>query len=231
MAKLAWDEAGKKLYETGTRYGVLYPEVDTDEPGAFKGGVAWNGLTGVDESPSGADPNNLWADDQKYLVMRGAEEFGFTIKAYTYPDEFEACDGSASPVSGVSFGQQKRMPFGFCYRSVLGNDAKLENYGYKLHLIYGATANPSERSYATINDNPDAIEFSWDCETTPVATTVKINGETLKAVSCITIDSTKFATEALRTKLDALEAALYGDDDNDPRLPSPDEVYNMLKAA
>lgn len=215
MSRLVWDATGSRLYETGTKMGVLYP---LNASGVYTPGVAWNGLSAVTESPSGADPNPIWADDIKYLELRGAEEFGGTIEAYTYPDEWAKCDGSAEITTGVMIGQQVRSPFGLCYRTVLGNDVKRDDYGYKLHLIYNATASPSEKSYQTINDSPEAISFSWEYTTTPV----EVKG--YKPASQITIDSTKVD----RTKLDALEAILYGGDQDDPRLPLPSEVITLL---
>lgn len=215
MARLVWDATGSRLYETGTKMGVLYP---LNASGVYTPGVAWNGLSAVTESPSGADPNAIWADDIKYLELRGAEEFGGTIEAYTYPDEWAKCDGSAEITTGVMIGQQVRSPFGLCYRTVLGNDVKRDDYGYKLHLIYNATASPSEKSYQTINDSPEAISFSWEYTTTPV----EVAG--YKPASQITIDSTKVDHE----KLAALEAILYGGDETDPRLPLPSEVITLL---
>ena len=159
MAKLVWDESGKRLYETGVKMGVLYVQ---DASGAYPKGVAWNGLTAVNESPSGAEATPLYADDIKYLNLRSAEEFGATIEAYTYPDEFEACDGSAEIAVGVKIGQQTRKTFGLCYRTIVGNDVEGNDFGYKLHLIYGATAAPSEKAYATVNDSPEAVTFSWE---------------------------------------------------------------------
>lgn len=199
MAKLTWDETSKRLYETGVRQGVLYPQ---DNSGAYPNGVAWNGLTAITESPSGAEETALWADDIKYLSLRSAEEFGATIEAYTYPDEFAICDGSAELAAGVIVGQQPRKPFGLCYRTVLGNDTELDAHGYKLHLIYGATASPSERAYQTVNDSPEAITFSWEMTTVPVA----VKGA--RPTACVTIDSTKVDS----TKLAALENVLYGYD-------------------
>lgn len=216
MAKLVWDAVGEHLYETGVRMGVLYPQ---SSDGTYPAGVAWNGLTGVTESPSGADATALYADDIKYLELRAAEEFGGTIEAYTYPDEWAACDGSAVPTNGVVIGQQPRTPFGLCYRTVLGNDTERDDHGYKLHLIYNATASPSERAYQTINDSPDAITFSWEFTTTPV------NVTGYKPTACITIDSTK----ADATKLAALEDMLYGGQNTEATLPAPDTVINTLK--
>lgn len=218
MAKLTWDDTGKRFYETGVKNGVFYP---LNESGAYTGGVAWNGLTSVSESPSGADETALWADDIKYLSLRASEEFGATIEAYTYPDEFALCDGTAQLAQGVTIGQQTRTPFGFSFRSTLGNDVKSNDYGYKLHLIYNATASPSESAYSTINDSPEAITFSWELTTTPVAVTGH------KPTSRIVIDSTK----ADPAKLAALEAILYGSEDTEPRLPLPDEVATLMAAS
>jgi len=221
MSKIVWDNTGERLYETGTRNGVLYP---IDANGEYSNGVAWNGLTAVNEQPSGGEPNPLWADDIKYLNLMSAEEFNATIEAYTYPPEFEECDGSAALVTGVSIGQQPRKKFGFCYRTIIGNDVDGAEHGYKLHLVYGAEASPSEKSYATVNDNPDAITFSWSITTTPVP--VKNH----KPTAILTIDSTKVDS----AKLTALEDILYGTDadgqetGSDPRLPLPDEVKTKL---
>ena len=215
MAKLTWDETGKRLYETGVKNGVLY--IPTD--GVYSKGVAWNGLTAVTESPSGAEATPLYADDIKYLNLLSAEEFGATIEAYTYPDEFAKCDGSAELATGVMLGQQARSTFGLCYRTTLGNDVKNNDYGYKLHLIYGALATPSEKAYTTINDSPEAITFSWEITTTPVSV------EAFKPTASITIDSTKVD----KTKLTALENVLYGGETEEPRLPLPDEIATMMK--
>ena len=207
-APLTWDDLGKKRYESGVSNGVLYPMVD----GAYPKGVAWNGLTGVTESPEGAEPTDLWADNIKYATLRSAETFGGTIEAYTYPDEFAECDGSHTDTSGAKLGQQKRTPFGFCYRTEIGDDAN-PNRGYLLHVVYNATASPSEKSYETINDSPDAITFSWEFDTTPV----RIEGEAykdLKPISTIVFDSTV-------TNLTNVEAALYGTDQADAYLPAP----------
>lgn len=224
MAKLSWDDVGKRLYETGVRNGVLYPYVTGDgteqNPTGYIKGVAWNGLTAVTESPSGADETALYADDIKYLSLRAAEEFGGTIEAYTYPDEWMECDGSAELATGVVIGQQPRKMFGLCYRTALGNDVANEDYGYKLHLVYGATASPSERNYQTINDSPEAITFSWEFTTTPVAVTG------FRPTALLTIDSTKID----KTKLTNLEDALYGTADKDPYLPTPDKVLALLVA-
>ena len=213
--KLVWDETSKKFYETGVKQGVLYPQ---DESGAYPKGVAWNGLTAVTESPSGAEATALYADDVKYLSLTSAEEFGATVEAYTYPDEFAACDGSAELASGVTIGQQKRQSFGLCYRTVLGNDVKENDYGYKLHLIYGAKAAPSEKAYSTINDSPEAITFSWELTTTPVA----VAGH--KPTACLTIDSTKVNAE----KLAELEDILYGTESVEARMPLPNEIAELF---
>lgn len=217
MAKLVWDKTGERLYETGVSHGVLYVQ---DSTGAYPTGVAWNGLTAVTESPSGAEATPLYADDIKYLELRSAEEFGATIEAYTYPKEFEACDGSAELAEGVTIGQQDRQTFGLCYRTIVGNDVKKNDLGYKLHLIYGATASPSEKGYQTVNDSPEAITFSWEVTTTP------INVDGFKPTSSLTIDSTKVE----KSKLDALEAKLYGAESAEATLPTPDEVAAIFKA-
>lgn len=214
MSKLVWDQVGERYYETGVKMGVLYPQ----EAGAYPKGVAWNGLTAVTESPSGAEATPLYADDIKYLNLMSTEEFGATIEAYTYPDEFAECDGSASLGKGVVIGQQKRKAFGLCYRTVVGNDVDNNDHGYKLHIIYGCLAAPSEKAYATINDSPEAITFSWEVSTTPVNVTGK------KPTASVTIDSTK----ADPAKLAALEAVLYGSESEEPRLPLPDEIATMM---
>ena len=220
MSKLVWDKTGERLYETGVKQGVLYL---LGSGGTYTKGVAWNGLTNVTESPSGAEATPLYADDIKYLNLMSTEEFGGTIEAYTYPDEFAECDGSASLTNGVYIGQQARKTFGFCYRTTLGNDVDNNNYGYKLHLVYGALASPSEKAYGTINDSPEAITFSWEFSTTPV----NVTGH--KPTASITIDSTKVDAE----KLAALEKILYGDDadSTEARLPLPDEVAKIMTAA
>lgn len=215
MPKLVWDKTGERYYETGVKQGVLYP---IDAQGTYPKGVAWNGLTNVTESPSGAEATALYADDIKYLNLMSTEEFGGTIEAYTYPDEFAECDGSASLATGVYIGQQPRKTFGLCYRTTVGNDVDNNNYGYKLHLVYGALASPSEKAYATINDSPEAITFSWEFKTTPV------NVTGFKPTASITIDSTKVDAE----KLAALEKILYGDDETEARLPLPDEVAQTM---
>ena len=218
MAKLVWDATGERKYENGVRNGVLYV---MDESGTYPKGVAWNGLTAVTESPSGAEATALYADDVKYLHLISAEEFGATVEAYTYPDEFAQCNGEASLVNGVTIGQQPRKTFGMAYRTVLGNDIENESYGYKLHLIYGAVASPSEKAYATINDSPEAITFSWELKTTPVV----VNG--FKPTASLTIDSTKANTE----KLAALEDILFGSESAEARLPLPNEIATLMNAA
>lgn len=217
MARITWDNTGERFYETGVKNGVLYP-IQTG--GVYTKGVAWNGLTAVTESPSGAEATALYADDIKYLNLMSNEEFGATIEAYTYPDEFAECDGSAALATGVMIGQQKRKTFGLCYRTSLGNDVDGSDHGYKLHLVYGCLAAPSEKAYATINDSPEAITFSWEVSTTPV------NVTGYKPTSQITIDSTKVD----QVKLTALEDVLYGKDAAEPKLPMPDEVAQMFSA-
>ena len=218
MAKLVWDESGKRLYETGVEKGVLYVQ---GENGQYQQGVAWNGLTAVTESPSGAEPTALYADDIKYLELFSAEEFGATIEAYTYPEEFEACDGSASLGAGVTIGQQDRKAFGLCYRTIVGNDVKGNENGYKLHLIYGAKAKPSEKAYATVNDSPEAVTFSWEVTTTPV------NVAGFKPTASVTIDSTKITPE----KLKLIEDKLYGTASEEATLPLPDEIKQIIAGA
>lgn len=219
MAALTWDDAGTRLYETGVDHGVLYP---IQAGGTYSKGIAWNGLTAVTESPSGAEATALYADNIKYLSLYSAEEFGATIEAYTYPEEFSECDGSAQLATGAYVGQQDRKTFGLSYRTVIGNDTDGQTHGYRLHLIYGAMASPSEKAYATINDSPEAITFSWEITTTPV------NVTGMKPTACITIDSTK----ADPTCLAKLEKLLYGGEDGDgPRLPLPDEVKTTLTPA
>lgn len=214
MAVLTWDGTGERLYETGVDRGVLY--IPTN--GVYDTGYAWNGLTAVTESPSGAEATALYADNIKYLNLVSAEEFGATIEAYTYPDAFSLIDGTARPSSGVSIGQQARRAFGFSYRTRLGNDVLGADFGYKLHLVYGALAAPSEKSYATINDSPEAITFSWEVTTTPVPVTG------LKPTAIITIDSSKVSAENLLV----LEDALYGTAGTNARLPLPDEVIAIF---
>lgn len=230
---ISWDETGKRFYETGVSQGVLYPTKNTD--GSFGGGVAWNGLTAVTESPSGAEATALYADDIKYLNLMSAEEFAATIEAYTYPDEFAACDGSAALAAGVYAGQQVRKTFGLCYKTVLGNDVDGNDLGYKIHLIYNCLAAPSEKAYATINDSPEAITFSWEVSTTPVAiNATTADGKKYKPTACLTIDSTKFTTEDAKAKLAAFEQTLYGTaagtggSATAPVLPLPDAVIEAL---
>lgn len=222
MSKLVWDKTGERFYETGVKQCVLY--IPTS--GVYSKGVAWNGITAITESPSGAEATALYADDIKYLNLMSAEEFGATIEAYTYPDEFAECDGTASLVDGVTIGQQVRKTFGLCYRTTVGNDSDGNDHGYKLHIIYGALAAPSEKAYATINDSPEAITFSWEVTTTPV----EVTG--FKPTATIVIDSTKSDP----TKLKALEDILYGKDGDsgsgtEPRLPLPDEIKTLMAAA
>ena len=214
MSKIVWDQTGERLYETGVKQGVLY--IPTS--GVYSKGVAWNGLTAVTESPSGAEATALYADDIKYLNLMSAEEFACTIEAYTYPNEFAECDGSASLAMGVNIGQQPRKTFGLCYRTTVGNDTDSNAHGYKLHMVYGCLAAPSEKAYATINDSPEPITFSWEVSTTPV----NVTGH--KPTALLTIDSTK----ADPTKLAALEKILYGDTDAEPRLPLPDEIATLM---
>ena len=222
MAKLVWDKPSERFYETGVKNGVLYVQ---GTGGTYPKGVAWNGLTAVTESPSGAEPTPLYADDIKYLNLLSTEEFGATIEAYTYPDEFAECDGSKSLAAGVYIGQQARKAFGMCYKTTLGNDIEGNDHGYKLHIIYGALAAPSEKAYETINDSPEAITFSWEISTTPV------NVKGSKPTATIVIDSTKANPE----KLAALEVILFGADapngegtGTDPRLPLPDEIATLM---
>ena len=215
MSRLVWDQTGDRQYETGVKNGVLY--IPTE--GVYNKGVAWNGLTAFTESPSGAEATPLYADDTKYLNLMSTEEYGCTIEAYTYPDEFAQCDGSAEIAKGVSIGQQSRKTFGLSVKTTLGNDIEGNDFGYKLHIVYGALASPSEKGYATINDSPEAITFSWEVTTTPVS----VVG--FKPTASITIDSTK----ADKTKLKALEDILYGSTETEPRLPLPDEIAGLMK--
>lgn len=217
MPKLVWDEVGKRQYETGVDRGVLYPQATE---GSYPKGVAWNGLTGVTESPSGAEATPLYANNKKYLNLMSAEEFGATIEAYTYPDEYAECNGEKELTTGVAIGQQKRTPFGMSYRTKVGTDTDSE-HGYKIHLIYGAQAAPSEKAYATVNDSPEAITFSWEVTTTPV----EVDG--FKPTATLVIDSTKVTKE----KMAALEKVLYGDTDTEARLPLPNEVLRIINEA
>ena len=218
MSALVWDNIGDKLFESGVDHGVLYRH---DGDARYANAYVWNGLTAVNETPSGAEPTDLWADNIKYATMRSAEEFSITIEAYTYPEEFRECDGSVEVAPGVYAGQQGRKSFGFSYRTLIGNDEDGLDHGYQLHLVYGLTASPSERSYATVNDSPDAITFSWECESTPVGTSMSSLG---KPVSVITIDSTKVTEGALKN----LEDVLYGTVSTNGRLPLPEEVVSIM---
>lgn len=226
MSKLIWDKTGERLYETGVEKGVLYPFKE----GTYSGGVVWNGLTSVTESPSGGEPTALYADDIKYLELMSTEEFGATVEAYMYPDEFMACDGSAEISKGVVIGQQKRSTFGMSYVTKIGNDTDGSDHGYKIHLIYGAKAKPSEKAYESINDSPDATTLSWEISTTPV----EVSAKGFKPTASVTIDSTKVAADELA----ALETILYGTDAGasgtpaatEPRLPLPDELATIFKS-
>lgn len=218
MPKIVWDEIGKRTYETGVSKGVLYTR--SGENTGFKNGVAWNGLTSVAEKPSGAEPTKLYADNIAYLTLTGNEEFGATIEAYTYPDEFAECDGSAELAEGVMIGQQNRKMFGLSYQTILGNDTDGEGYGYKIHLIYNCKASPTEKSYATINDSPEAITFSWEISTTP------INVSNHKPTASLIIDSTKITPTALAK----IEAKLYGTESAEAELPTPDEIIALIAA-
>ena len=218
MPKMEWDKTGERLYETGIDRGALYP---LGADGTYSKGVAWNGLTAVNESPSGAEATALYADNIKYLSLMSAEEFGATIEAYMYPDEFEACQGNTDIATGVRIGQQDRKTFGMAYRTLIGNDTENTNHGYKLHLVYGALAAPSEKNYATVNDSPEAITFSWEITTTPV------NVPNNKPTATVTIDSTKVDAE----KLAQLEGILYGSEEAEPRLPLPEELITIFGAA
>lgn len=215
MGRLAWDEIGTRYFETGVKKGVLYPMVN----GAYPNGFAWNGLTAVNESSSGAEPTPLYADNIKYLNLMSAEEFKATIEAYTYPEEFAKCDGSAEIATGVVIGQQKRQAFGLSYVTQLGNDTDGVDYGYKIHLVYGAMASPTDRSYSTINDSPEAMTFSWEVTTTPVEV------PNFKPTAHITIDSTKADPEALTE----LENMLYGTAETSPRLPLPERLTEIFE--
>lgn len=216
--RIVWDQVGQKIYETGIDQGVLYIP---DAQGAYSTGVAWNGLLGFDENPSGAEATKLWADNINYATMFSAEEYGGTIRAYTYPDEFEQCDGSAELITGASVRQQERKVFGFCYRTKVGNDIAGDDFGYKLHLVYGCKASPSAQTHDTVNDSPAAVEFSWEVSCTPVPVT------NLKPTCVVEIDSTKF-TESTRAKLTGLEDILYGSTTAAARLPLPNEIKTLL---
>lgn len=214
--KLVWDKTGERFYETGVSKGVIYPQ---SADGNYPAGAAWNGLTAVTESPSGAEPNPLYADNIKYLNLLSMEDFGFTVEAYTYPEEFAVCNGEAAIVKGVRAGQQKRKAFGLSYQTILGNDVDGDDYGYKLHLVYGALAAPSKKSRNTVNDSPEATTMSWECSTTPVS----VSG--FKPTAHLEITSTEVDPE----KLAALEAILYGSENEEARLPLPDEVAEIMK--
>lgn len=214
MSKLVWDQTGDRLYETGVEQVALYPQ----SGGAYPKGVAWNGITALNLAPSGAEPTALYANNRKYLTLMSVEELGFTIEAYTYPDEWAECDGSATVVPGVYIGQQPRKPFGLVAKTMIGNDTEGIKHGYKLHIIYGALASPSEQENATINDSPEAKTMSWECSTTPV------NVANFEPTSYICIDSTTVNAE----KLTALETILYGGAAAEPKLPLPDEVFTTL---
>ena len=217
MAKLEFNTVGERLFETGVKKGVLYVMNDS---GTYENGVVWNGLTAVTEKPTGAEATNLYADDIKYLVLYGAEEFEATIEAYTYPEEFEQCDGSASLTTGVNIGQQSRKSFAFCYTTALGNDTQGQDHGYKIHIIYGCKAKPSEKAYSSINDNPDAITFSWDITTTPIP----VSG--MKPTATVVIDSTRVES----TKLKKIEDKLYGTTTEEATLLTPDAIKTLLAA-
>lgn len=217
MTTLQWDKVGERTFETGTDHGVLYPQ---NAQGSYDDGVAWNGLTGVTETPSGAEPNKQYADNQVYLNLLSAEEFGGTIEAFTYPDEFGQCDGTAELAPGVMVGQQGRRPFGFSWRTLIGNDVLGADFGYKLHLAYNCLAKPSEKANATINESPEAVALSWEFSSTKVA----VNRPGIKPTAHLVIDSTKVNATALAN----LEALLYGTEGQDPRLPTPDEVYALF---
>ena len=217
MSKIVWDETGKHFFETGIKNGVLYPQ---DSMGKYPKGVAWNGLTSVTESPGGADPSDIYADDDKYLTLRAKETFGGTIEAYTSPDEFGVCDGTAELAPGVYIGQQARKAFGLCYRTAVGNDVDGTDHGYKLHLVYGATASPAQKAYSTINESPEAMTLSWEFTTTPV----KVTGH--KPTALLVIDS-RNVDPGVMTKI---EKVLYGDESKEASLPSPDEVLAIINA-
>lgn len=219
-APITWDATGERLFETGVDHGVLYPWDSAQNKYGI--GVPWNGLTGVTNSPEGAEPTDLYADNIKYATLRSAETFGATIEAYTYPDEFAECDGSAVPADGVYIGQQSRKPFGFCYRTKVGSDSDVEANKYKIHVIYNCTASPSERAYETVNDSPDAITFSWEITTTPVA----FQDNDYKPTSEIVIDVWKLTSEHKT----ALESKLYGTNSTDATLPDPDELLSLIGA-
>jgi hypothetical protein len=216
MAKLIFNNVGERLFETGVKNGVLYVMGDD---GTYENGVVWNGLTAVTESPSGAETTPLYADDVKYVVIYAAEEFGATVEAYTYPEEFEECDGSASIFEGITIGQQTRKSFGMCYKTSVGNDVQGQDFGYKIHIIYGAKAAPSEKSYSTINDSPEAVTFSWELSTVPVPV------EGFNPTATMVIDSTRVPAE----KMTLIEEKLYGTESTEATLPLPGELLALLK--
>ena len=216
MARLIWDEVGQRFFETGVKNGVLYVQ---NNDGSYANGVVWNGLTAITESPSGAEETPLYADDVKYLTLRSAEEFGATIEAFTYPEEFEQCDGSAQIAAGITVGQQARKAFALCYRTAVGNDIQGQEFSYKLHIIYGCTVAPSEKSYSTINDNPEAITFSWELSTVPVP----VDG--FKPTASLVIDANKVEAG----KLQLLENALFGDAENEATLLLPNQIMELMK--
>ena len=223
--RLVWDETGKRFYETGSKQGVLYLQ---DETGKYGTGVAWNGLSKVTESPDGAEESPIYADDQTYLSLVSAENEKGTIEAYTYPDDFAKADGSSTPVAGVTVGQQTRRAFGFSWRTIKGNDTANEDYGYKLHIVWNAKVQPSEREYESVNDSPSAITFSWDFTTTPVPVSAKdADGTSIKPTSVMTLDSTIVGDEGMK----AVEDLLYGTDEKEASLPTIDEVINAVKSA
>lgn len=216
MARLVFDEVGSRFFETGVKNGVLFVQgVD----GEYENGVVWNGLTAVTESPSGAEATPLYADDMKYVVLYSTEEFGATVEAYTYPEEFEQCDGSAALMDGITIGQQPRKSFGLVYKTVIGNDVQGQDLGYKIHIIYGAKAAPSEKAFATINDSPEAVTFSWELSTVPVPVTGH------RPTATVVVDSTKVDAE----KLALLEDKLFGSETEESTLPLPDEIAELLK--
>jgi hypothetical protein len=232
MPKIIWDKTGERLYETGCDHCILYP-IQSD--GTYSKGVAWNGVTGVTESPSGAEASPIYADNIKYANLISNEEFGATIEAYMYPDEFMECDGSVEIVPGVYAGQQSRKTFGLAYRTVLGNDVELNEYGYKLHLVYGCLASPSEKSYSTINDSPEAATLSWELTTTPVEINTLVDGKKLRSTSILTFDSTKFSAAFMTQLEEILEGkdatSESANDGAEPRLPLPDEIIELFKTA
>lgn len=221
MPKLLWDQQGEHRFETGVDHGILFP---VDDQGKYGNGVVWNGLTAVNEQPEGAEANDQYADNIKYLTLRSAEKFGATIEAFTYPDEFAECDGSKELAKGVLIGQQPRRAFGFAYRTKVGNEVQGQDAGYKIHFLYGCTVSPSERSYQTVNDNPEAITFSWELDSNPVAVTGH------QATSSVTIDSTLCDPDQMKKLLDYIEGTDGDQDENKSRLPMPDEIVGIMQA-